>query len=100
MLGLALAVLTIGNRRWLTIPDTLFAAFFACVILAAVIAPAGTVTSAFWNASWLRFFGKYSYAMYVFQYPLIPILAPILSVELLANVSWQRDRLRESRTSS
>lgn len=84
-LGLALAVLTIANRRWLTIPDTLFAGFFACVILAAVTARAGTLASAFWNARWLRFFGKYSYAMYVFQYPLIPILAPILSVELLAN---------------
>lgn len=85
MLGLALVVLAIGNRRLLTIPDTLFAAFFTCLISAAVVAPAGTVTSAFWNANWLRFFGKYSYAMYVFQYPLIPILAPILSVELLTN---------------
>ncbi len=84
-LGLSLVVLTIGNRRWLTIPDTLFAAFFACLIAAAAIAPAGTVTRGFWNAKWLRFFGKYSYAMYVFQYPLIPILSPILSVELLAN---------------
>ena len=84
-LGLSLAVLTIGNRRWLTIPDTLFAAFFACVILAAVTTRAGTFASAFWNARWLRFFGKYSYAMFVFQYPLISILAPILSVELLTN---------------
>lgn len=84
-IGLALAVLTISNRRWLTIPDTLFAAFFACVILAAVTARAGTLASAFWNARCLRFFGKYSYAMYVFQYPLIPILTPILSVEILAN---------------
>lgn len=85
VLALTLAILTIGNRRWLTIPDTLFAAFFACVILAAVIAPSGSLASAFWNARWLRFFGKYSYAMYIFQYPLIPILAPILSVEILAN---------------
>jgi peptidoglycan/LPS O-acetylase OafA/YrhL len=86
MLGISLVLLTIGNRRLLTIPDTLFAAFFACLISAAVVAPVGTTTSAFWNAGWLRFFGKYSYAMYVFQYPLIPILAPILSVELLTNL--------------
>jgi peptidoglycan/LPS O-acetylase OafA/YrhL len=82
-LGLTLAILTIGNRRWLTIPDSLFAAFFAYAILTAVTAPSGSLASAFWNTRWLRFFGKYSYAMYVFQYPLIPILAPILSVKLL-----------------
>ena len=84
-LGVALVVLTIGNRRWLTIPDTLFASFFACVIVLAINARPGTVASAFWNSRWLRFFGKYSYAMYVFQYPLIVILAPVLSVLHLTN---------------
>lgn len=84
VLGIALAALTIGNRRWLTIPDTLFAAFFGCLVLRIVIAREQTLSSAFWNSRFLRFFGKYSYAMYVFQFPLIPILAPVLSVELLA----------------
>jgi peptidoglycan/LPS O-acetylase OafA/YrhL len=84
ILGLTLAALTIANRRWLTIPDTLFAAFFGCIVVAAVSAPAGAISGRLFGSSWLRFFGKYSYGMYIFQYPLIPILAPILSVELLS----------------
>ena len=33
----------------------------------------------------LRFFGKYSYGMYVFQNLLIPVVASWLSVEILQN---------------
>jgi peptidoglycan/LPS O-acetylase OafA/YrhL len=85
VLGLTLVALTIGNRRWLTVPDTLFAAFFACLVVATTSAPTSALASRCFSAGWLRFFGKYSYGMYIFQYPLIPILAPILSVELLSD---------------
>lgn len=85
ILGLVLLAVTIGQRRLLTIPDTLFAAFFVCVLVKAVCTPTDSVAGAFWNSRWLRFFGKYSYAMYVYQYPLIPMLAPILSIEIVAN---------------
>lgn len=84
LLALALTIVTISNRRWLTIPDTFFAAMFGCMIVSVVSAPKSALVSRFFGSKFLRFFGKYSYGMYVFQYPLIPILAPFLSVELLS----------------
>jgi peptidoglycan/LPS O-acetylase OafA/YrhL len=83
ILGPAVLFVLICQRRLLTIPDTLFAGFFACVLVKAVSAEADSRLASFWRSEWLRFFGKYSYAMYVFQYPLIPLLAPLLSPELL-----------------
>jgi peptidoglycan/LPS O-acetylase OafA/YrhL len=83
VLGPILFLLSIGHRRLLTIPDTLFAAFFAGLLVTALTARADSQTGKLWNSSCLRFFGKYSYAMYVFQYPLILLLAPLLSPELL-----------------
>lgn len=87
ILGPLLLLLAIGDRRFLNIPETLFAIFFASVIVCAVAAPKGSSTAAAWNSKFLRFFGKYSYAMYVFQYPLIPSMAPILTAELLSERS-------------
>ncbi len=84
LLALVLILLKLSGRRWLTLPDTVFAALFACLVVVAMTARTESFAGRFWNASWLQFFGKYSYAMYVFQFPLIPILAPILSVEILA----------------
>lgn len=84
LLALVLILLKLSGRRWLTLPDTVFAALFACLIVVAMTARTESFAGKFWNASWLQFFGKYSYAMYVFQFPLIPILAPVLSVEILA----------------
>lgn len=84
LLVLALVMLKLSGRRWLTLPDTVFAALFACLIVVAMTARIGSLPGRFWNARWLQFFGKYSYAMYVFQFPLIPLLAPLLSVEILA----------------
>lgn len=84
LLALVLILLKLSGRRWLTLPDTVFAALFACLIVVVMTARTESFAGRFWNSSWLQFFGKYSYAMYVFQFPLIPILAPILSVEILA----------------
>lgn len=78
-------LLSIEHRRFFTIPDTLFAAFFACVLVVAITASEKSYAARMWNSKWLRFFGKYSYAMYVFQYPLILLLASILSAETLGH---------------
>lgn len=86
LLALVLILLKLSGRRWLTLPDTVFAAMFACLVVVAMTARTESFAGRFWNARWLQFFGKYSYAMYVFQFPLIPILAPVLSVEILAGL--------------
>jgi len=83
ILGPILFLLSITSRRLLTVPDTLFAFFFACLLVNALTVPESSWPARLWNSDSLRFFGKYSYAMYVFQYPLIPLLAPIFSVEVL-----------------
>lgn len=87
----ALTIGLLGSMPWLlqpesrlkTIPHTTFAIFFGGVVaLAATSAP-----SSWWQRVWksriLGMFGRYSYAMYVFQAPLIPLLAPLLSTEIL-----------------
>jgi peptidoglycan/LPS O-acetylase OafA/YrhL len=52
---------------------SLFAAFFGAVLVLAVTAAPAGLAGRFWNARSLCFFGKYSYGMYVFQLPLLPV---------------------------
>src|SRR4029078_3476471 len=73
------------HKRLLAIPELLFAAFFAAMILLALTSSPGGWWSKVWNSPVLRFFGKYSYGMYVFQNLLIPIVASWLSVDILQN---------------
>ena len=79
--ALTLVGIKLSGRRWLTLPDSLFAGLFACLVVLVLHSRRDSAWGAIWQAKWLRFFGKYSYAMYVFQYPLIPLLAPIVSIE-------------------
>jgi peptidoglycan/LPS O-acetylase OafA/YrhL len=79
--GVALGgLLLLPNGRLLGLPLTLYAAFFGAVIVLAVNARPGTWLGRFWNSRTLQFFGKYSYAMYVFQNLLIPLLAGWVTV--------------------
>lgn len=82
--ALALVGIKLSGRRWLTLPDSLFVGLFACLVVLVLHSRRDSAWGAIWQAKWLRFFGKYSYAMYVFQYPLIPLLATIISVESLS----------------
>ena len=76
------------------IPLFLLAVFFAAVLVLAVASRPTTLWGSLWRRKWLRFFGKYSYAMYVFQLPLIRILDPLVSAEglvsQLGSVFWGR----------
>ncbi len=67
----------------LTIRYTLVSALATATLLVVLADEAGAWESRCLDASVLRSLGKYSYAMYVFQMPLIPLLAPWVSVERL-----------------
>ena len=82
-LGAVLLPVSLLHKRLLAIPELLFAAFFAGVILLALSAAKEGWWGRLWNSRILRFFGKYSYGMYVFQNLLIPLTAAWLSIAAL-----------------
>jgi peptidoglycan/LPS O-acetylase OafA/YrhL len=83
LLAVGLLPISLLHKRLLAIPELLFAAFFAATIVLALAASKESTWGKVWNSPVLRFFGKYSYGMYVFQNLLIPIVASWLSVDIL-----------------
>jgi peptidoglycan/LPS O-acetylase OafA/YrhL len=83
VLGAILIPISLLHKRLLAIPDLLFAAFFAGMILLALSAAKDGWWSKRWNSPVLRFLGKYSYGIYVFQNLLIPVVGSWLSVNIL-----------------
>ncbi|HTU26818.1 MAG TPA: acyltransferase [Pirellulales bacterium] len=87
IVGMVLTGITLGfiyaqpNHQAWGFPITLRAGFFGGLLLLAVSARSTTLLGKVWGSGFLRFFGKYSYAMYVFQLPLIEILASYLTPE-------------------
>mgnify|MGYP002622062561 CR=1 FL=1 len=78
--AMQLAILP-GLKRLLGLRWTITAIFFGSLLVLAVGARGSTAWGRFWNSPTLAFFGKYSYAMYVFQLPLIRLAAPIITAE-------------------
>ncbi len=72
------------QKRLLSIPSSFYACFFGALIVLVLTADPRGRLAQFWNTKSLRWFGKYSYAMYVFQPLLIPLLAGWWSVESLS----------------
>lgn len=54
-----------------TVGHTLLAAFFAAVLVLALTSPEQTRWGRFWSSRTLRFFGRYSYGLYVFHHPML-----------------------------
>ncbi|MEX2114290.1 MAG: acyltransferase [Pirellulales bacterium] len=92
--GLMLIAITPGERRLLGLRWTIVAGFFAGVLVLAVASRPATWWGTFWRSPVLAFFGKYSYAMYVFQLPLVALMAPLITAEgmcsELGSVFWGR----------
>lgn len=89
----ALTIGLLGSVPWLlqpesrmkTIPHTTFAIMFGGVVALAATSAPQSWWQKVWNSRILGTFGRYSYAMYVFQAPLMPLLAPVFSTAMLLN---------------
>jgi len=81
--GMIGGMLLLPFGRLLGLPFTLYALFCGSLIILAVSSRRETIFGRFWHSRILRFFGKYSYGMYVFQSLLIPLLAGIITVASL-----------------
>lgn len=66
-----------GNRDVMTAGYSLLGVFFAAMLLPIVSSPPNLLQRAL-GAGWLRFFGRYSYGMYVFHYMLLPQFVKLL----------------------
>lgn len=71
------------NKRLLTVPDSLYALLFGSMIVLAVAAQTSSLAGKVWRSRTLQWLGRYSYGMYVFQLPLIPLLAFVFTAESL-----------------
>lgn len=83
----AIAADLIANRA-LTIPHSLWALFWVSGLVLLLTSSKVSVLARIFRDARLRRLGKYSYAMYVFQGPLIPLVAGVWSSAIVA--SWLR----------
>ncbi|MEZ6138016.1 MAG: acyltransferase [Pirellulaceae bacterium] len=81
--GLAFAV---ADKRAYTISHTLWPLIWACVLVWLLTASQRHLLAHLFNLALLRKLGKFSYAMYVFQSPLIPLTAGVLSASALSSL--------------
>jgi peptidoglycan/LPS O-acetylase OafA/YrhL len=82
-LGLACSVL--GIRAW-TISHSLWPLLWCCVLIWLLSSSERSWLARFFNNSGLQKLGKYSYGMYVFQNPLIPLSATVCSAPVF--IQW------------
>jgi peptidoglycan/LPS O-acetylase OafA/YrhL len=74
------------QKRLFTLPHTLCPIVWAVMLWQLLCSkPSAALASFFRNPS-LRWLGKYSYAMYVFQLPIIVLFAPLISVQALTEL--------------
>lgn len=84
MLGLAAELL---DKRLFTIAHTLWPLLWACVLVWLLSGHDQHWLARLFNLSGLRLLGTLSYAMYVFQSPLIPIVGSVCSVTVFMHVT-------------
>jgi peptidoglycan/LPS O-acetylase OafA/YrhL len=80
--------------QWLGLPLLTVSGLFGALLVLAVASRSSTWWGLLWRSKVLGFFGKYSYAMYVFQLPLIAVLSPMFTAETfcaqIGSVLWGR----------
>lgn len=75
------------DKRLFTVPHTVWPLMWACVLVWLLQGRESSLLARCFNLSGLRSLGKYSYAIYVFQSPLIPIVAAVCSVPILTSLT-------------
>jgi peptidoglycan/LPS O-acetylase OafA/YrhL len=73
------------GRRLLGLPEAAWAGACGALLILVVAASGHSPLASIGSSRVLQFFGKYSYAMYVFQLPLVYLLAPLVTAGGLAN---------------
>lgn len=87
--GCLAAVMLAFNKRHLGLPFLTWAVAFAAFLVLMVAAAPKSALGRFGSSRLLQFFGKYSYAMYVFQLPLVMLAAPLVTAPgLAATFGW------------
>lgn len=76
LVTVAIAIDLADRRMWL-VNNTLWNAVWGCLLIQLMSVHRHGSLSRFFQQTWLRTLGKLSYGMYVFQAPLIPLLAAI-----------------------
>lgn len=74
---------TITEKRFFTLPLSLWPIVWASLLIWLLTAKRSDLIARMFRLQPLRVLGKYSYAMYVFQNPLIPLLSAVVSVAAL-----------------
>jgi peptidoglycan/LPS O-acetylase OafA/YrhL len=84
--GVAAIAAWLLHKRLLGLPEFAWAALCGSALVLIVAAGQTSLRARFGNSQTLQFFGKYSYAMYVFQLPLIFVVAPLVTAPGLARL--------------
>tara|TARA_R110002073_G_scaffold27840_3_gene89093 strand:- start:14415 stop:15554 length:1140 start_codon:yes stop_codon:yes gene_type:complete len=84
------AVVAMGmalNKGLFTLTHTLWPTIWACILVWLMTANRSAKLARFFNLTVLRSLGKYSYAMYIFQNPLIPLMSAVLTATSFTTVT-------------
>jgi peptidoglycan/LPS O-acetylase OafA/YrhL len=83
----AAVLTTLFHWRLLGAPSAVWSVACGALLIQTLAAPRGSCWGRIGGSALLQFFGKYSYAMYVVQLPLVYFAAPVVTASGLAGVS-------------
>ena len=86
--GLFAGSLVFGANDF-TVRYSLMSGVGMSLLLSTLASPSDSIENRILESKWLQSFGKYSYAMYVFQGPLVAILSPYLDGERILGLGSQ-----------
>lgn len=75
------------RQKFATSVDTLFAVFFSSLLVLVLTVSTQSLFGLLWQTRFLKWLGKYSYGMYVFQNLLIPLVAPWIAIASFAEAT-------------